>query len=330
MKTITDYIQLSVYHSKLYDMYFAGKRFAVFDIETTGLSPVNSKVILTGILTIDKTGQGMVQQFFADQNDDEEALIRATMNTLQNVDYVITYNGRHFDIPFMVKRAEKYGLKFPELYNLDLYLLISGFAPFKEVLPGLKQKNIESYMGIAISRDDEISGKDSVVLYNRYMETKRFELEEKILLHNHDDIIQLYRILPVIERLDLHKALFRRGFPAGRFLIEQISIRNKELQVKARQLYDAIDYISFPTEAAPYTLMMNSADGYTDLSIPCDSRAGAIYLDARAILRSSSLKLDAFPAVVDGYLILSQNEQINALEINSFLKIFFEEERYAL
>lgn len=329
MKTIVDNIQIPVYYSKLFNMYFGGKTFAVFDIETTGLSPANSKVILTGILTVDQNG-GYVQQFFADQNDDEEAVIRATMKALAGIDYVITYNGRHFDMPFMKKRAEKYGLEFPDLYNLDLYLLISGYAPFKEVLPGLKQKNIETYMGIAIHRDDEISGKESVELYNRYMETKRFELEEKILLHNHDDIIQLYKILPIIERLDLHKALFKRGFPAGRFLIEQISIKSKELHVKARQLQDAIDYISFPTEAAPYMLMMNSAGGSVDLTIPCESASSNLYLDARAILRSASLKLDPLPGVVDGYLILSQKNQVNELEINTFLKIFFEEERYAV
>ena len=160
MKTITDNIQIPVYCSKLYDMYFGSKSFAVFDIETTGLSPANSKVVLTGILKVNQNGQGFVQQFFADQTDDEEAVIRATMDALQDVDYVITYNGRHFDMPFMTKRAEKYGLQFPDLYNLDLYLLISGYAPFKEVLPGLKQKNIETYMGMSISRDDEISGKE--------------------------------------------------------------------------------------------------------------------------------------------------------------------------
>lgn len=329
MKTITDNIQIPVYCSKLFDMYFGGKSFAVFDIETTGLSPANSKVILTGILKVDQHG-GVVQQFFADQVDDEEAVIRSTMNALQGIDYVITYNGRHFDMPFMTKRAEKYGLKFPDLYNLDLYLLISGYAPFKEVLPGLKQKNIETYMGISISRDDEISGKESVELYNRYMETKRFELEEKILLHNHDDIIQLYKILPIVERLDLHRALFKRGFLSGRFHIEQISIKNKELQVKARQLKDAGDYISFPTETAPYMLMMNSSDGSVDLTIPCECTAGNIYLDARAILRSASLKLDSYPGVVDGYLILSQKDKVNELEINTFLNIFFEEERYVI
>jgi hypothetical protein len=77
-------------------------------------------------------------------------------------------------------------------------------------------------------------------------------------------------------------------------------------------------------------LMMNSAGGSVDLTIPCESASSNLYLDARAILRSASLKLDPLPGVVDGYLILSQKNQVNELEINTFLKIFFEEERYAV
>ncbi len=330
MKTITDNIQLPAYCSKVFNMYFGGKSFAVFDIETTGLSPVYSQVVLTGILTVDESGHAQVTQYFADLPGDEESVVRATAEHLRRADYIITYNGCHFDMPFMEKRAEKHGIDFPKPYNLDLYLLINGYAPFKELLPGLRQKNIETFMGLSDDRDDGISGKESVELYERYMTTRSFELERKILLHNHDDIIQLYRILPIIEKLDFHKAMYKRGFPAGRFLIESISVSGKELHINGRQTNDAMDYISFPTETAPYTLMMNSSMGEVDLSIPAEGQAGAVYIDNRAILRTASMKLDGYPAVVDGYLILSQKGRINEMEINAFAKLFFEEEPYAI
>ena len=207
MKKIVDNINLHAYSSKLFRSYFEGKSFVVFDIETTGLSPSKSKVVLTGLLTVKEDGSSQVVQYFADQAEDEETLIRATAAELEKADYIITYNGRHFDMPFMKTRAALYGIDFPDLYNLDLYLLISSFAPFKEALPGLKQKNIEMYMGLSDGREDLISGKESVDLYHRFMETRQLELENKILLHNHDDIIQLYKILPIIEKLDFHKAL---------------------------------------------------------------------------------------------------------------------------
>ena len=330
MKKIIDDIHIPAYDSKLYRMYFGGKSFVVFDIETTGLSPANSKVILTGLLSVALDGTAKVTQYFADQSDDEEAVIRATMEALEAVDYVITYNGKHFDMPFMKKRAEKYGLTFPDLYNLDLYLMISGYAPFKDALPGLKQKSIEVYMGLSDGRDDLISGKESVELYHRYMETKRFDLEEKILLHNHDDIIQLYKILPIIEKLDFHRAMFKRGFLAGSFFIDEIKLKGQDLIIHARQQEKAKDYIAFPTEEAPYMLMMNSSAQDASLTIPCECESGALFIDAQTILGPAFAKIDHYPGVVNGYLILSQNNQPNEMEINAFIKTFFEEEAYAI
>jgi len=330
MKKIVDNIHISAYNSKLFRMYFGEKSFVVFDIETTGLSPVNSKVVLTGLFSVSLDGKGQVVQYFADQEDDEDAVIRATIEDLQKFDFVVTYNGRHFDMPFMEKRAEKYGIVFPNIYNLDLYLLISGYAPFKEALPGLKQKNIEFYMGLSDGREDLISGKESVELYHRYMEMKSFELEEKILLHNHDDIIQLYQILPIIEKLDFHKAMLKRGFISGNYVIDEIRLKGRDLSVKARQLGTAKDYIAFPTEDAPYMLILNSSSKTAELTIPCECESGVLYVDAQAILGHAFGKLAHYPSVTNGYLILSQNKQINEMEINAMIKTFFEEEPYAI
>lgn len=330
MEKVIDKIHLSAYSSKLYNMYFGKKRFVVFDIETTGLSPANSKVILTGMLTVEENGTAQVLQYFADQENDEEELIRATAEILSSVDYIITYNGRHFDIPFMKKRAEKYGIDFPTPYNLDIYLLVSGYAPFKEILPGLKQKDIEIFMGVSDSREDLISGKESVELYHRYMETKSFAIKSKILLHNHDDIILLYKILPIIEKLDFHKAMYKRGFPAGRFNVESITLKNKELTVQAKQLSQSIDYIAFPTEDKPYLLMMNRSSNTVEWSIPCECEVGARFVDAQAILGPCFTQISQFPGISNGYLILSQGKRLNELEMNMLVKLFFEEEPYAI
>ena len=51
-------------------------------------------------------------------------------------------------------------------------------------------------MGLWQSRDDEISGAESVELYNTYEKIQDPALGEKILLHNSDDILQLSRLLP--------------------------------------------------------------------------------------------------------------------------------------
>ena len=120
------------------EQYFGDRPFAVFDIETTGLSPVYCKVILSGILRFEggqSPDQAQVIQLFADRPDDERQLLAETIRILDSVDYVITYNGRHFDIPFVEKRAKKHGLRFRPPYDLDLYQIVSGHSPLRQILP---------------------------------------------------------------------------------------------------------------------------------------------------------------------------------------------------
>lgn len=61
-------------------------------------------------------------------------------------------------------------------------------------------------MGLWQSRDDEISGAESVELYNVYEKNHDPALGEKILLHNSDDILQLSRLLPVIGKSDFSQS----------------------------------------------------------------------------------------------------------------------------
>ena len=322
MKTITEQLHLTPYTSKIFDMYFGGKNFAVFDIETTGLSPARCSLILSGILLRKKDGCEVIQ-FFADSPDDEKTILEKTKDILRKTDFILTYNGRHFDIPFVKTRAAKYGIDFSfPLYNLDLFQVLQGHSPLREYLPDLKQKTVEIFMGLADSRDDEISGAESVALYERYLKTGAFALEKTILLHNRDDLIQLCRLLPVIEKADFHKAMYKLGFPAGNYITEKIHFRGRNLCAMGIQTDSPLDYISFPTEESPCSLTMSSADLSFELSVPCSVQSGAMYFDARALLSEEVPALEKFPSVVDGFLIAGEGGNINYMEINGFLLEF--------
>ncbi|MGN0659575.1 MAG: ribonuclease H-like domain-containing protein [Emergencia sp.] len=326
MKKITDTLNIPHFASRLLDMYFGGRPFAVFDIETTGLSPADCKVILSGFL-LAEGDRCEVVQFFASQQDDEKELLTETFRVLGSVDYVITYNGRHFDIPFIQKRALRHGIDASPaetVCDLDLYQVVSGHSPLRQALPSLSQKNLERFCGLASGRDDEISGGESVELYHRYMQTESFDLERRILLHNHDDLIQLYRLLPVISKTDFHRAMFRMGFPAGNVLINRITVRGRDLCVQGRQMRDPVSYISFPAETAPYSLLMNAADGQAELTVPCQCQAGALYFDVQTVLGPAFREMEKYPSVVNGYLIVQDHGTISHMEINAFVKLFFE------
>lgn len=322
MKTITEQLQLTPYASKMFDMYFGGKSFAVFDIETTGLSPARCSVILSGILLRKRDGCKIIQ-FFADSPDDERIILKKTKDILRQTDFILTYNGRHFDMPFIKSRAAKYGIDFSfPLYNLDLFQVLQGHSDLRTYLPDLKQKTVEIFMGLAASRDDEISGAESVALYGQYLKTGAFALEKTILLHNRDDLIQLCRLLPVIEKADFHRAMYKLGFPAGNYITEKIFLKGRNLCVLGAQTDTPLDYISFPTEESPCALTMSSADAVFELSVPCSVQSGAMYFDARALLSEAVPALEKFPSVVDGFLIASEGGNINYMEINGFLLEF--------
>ncbi len=325
MKTIKENIIVEPFSSKTMQMYFGNSSFAVFDIETTGLNPSYCQMMLSGILKV-QGNSGTITQYFAESPKDEKEIIEKTIEEISSVNYVLTYNGRHFDLPFVKKRAEHNNLDTSRLpYTLDLYLILNGYSPFKNFLPNLKQKTVEVFMGLSDSRDDGISGKENIELYEHYIKTRSKDSEAKILLHNHDDLIQLYKLLPVINQTDFHRAMFSLGYPLKNYCITKVYTIGRDLKILAVQTEKAVDYVSFPTEERPYSLVMDSKSRKLELTVPGFSENGFIICDAYAILGDKIEHLKKYPNVVNGYLITSNADGLNHMEINAFIIIFFTE-----
>lgn len=331
MKIISEKLNIPRYHSKIFDLYFGDKTMAIFDIETTGLFAYRDKIILSGIVMV-RGEKGEVIQYFLDDEGDEDELVLKTIEKLSEADIVITYNGRSFDMPFLEKRAKKFGIEMPRTFNLDLYTVVKNFSPLGNTLGSLNQKNLEIYMGLDDGRSDEISGYESIKLYDRYMQSRSLSDEAKILLHNHDDIIQLYKLLPVLAQCDLNKALCNYGFPTRHSVISNIKISKTDLFISAYANEAITDYISFPIGEKPYRIMSNSLYSLIEIEIPIthvgNEETGDIsIIDAVSVLGYDSLEnfalsqnLSSYPGFESGYLILRQGKSINYLAVNLFIK----------
>jgi uncharacterized protein YprB with RNaseH-like and TPR domain len=311
------------FQSKALDMYIGNSTLAVFDIETTGLYANRDRIILSGILFADGD-ECTITQYFAERPDDEASVITATIKSLSKADCIMTYNGRSFDMPFLETRARKHGIPMDLKYcSFDLYTIARGYSELKKTLGSLSQKSVENFMSLSDSRDDEINGYQSVQLYERYLASKSHELENKILLHNHDDVVQLYKLLSVIPLTNIHKAMFNLGFPASGFVISKCSVDSGGLNITALKRNVSTDYISFPTEASPYSIIINATDGKTDISVPSQRISGKIpVIDALTILKGlkgSTMDLDKYPFFESGYLVLKSHDSINYMEINAFV-----------
>lgn len=347
MKTIIDRIKLDKIDNKLYSSYFDNRTLAVFDIETTGLSPSNSRVILTALLTFDdeftnysssdtantanfeikkanKDSNAKVIQFFAESIEDEKEVIEKTIEILESHHAMLTYNGKSFDLPFIKQRAIALGIPWTldSKYNLDLYPAVRNYSTLNQTLPNLKQKSIEMFMDVAINRDDEISGAESVNMYNQYLRTKDPILEEKILLHNHDDVIQLYKILPVINFIDFHGFMSSAGFLGGNYKLESINLSKENLILTGLQLTTSdispVNYIGFPSSNfAVHTEMSASPNKFT-LTIPVEKDLNSNYIDLELFLDNPQI-LEKYPAYVNRYLILRENGVIDHMSVNGFI-----------
>ena len=167
----------------------------IFDIETTGLNHKYCKVILIGIL-YNLNNKTIIKQFFAENEDDENKLLLEFINEIKNFENHITFNGLTFDIPFLNSRFNKHNIDYTLSKDKDIDIL-KLIKPFKEKLslPNCKLKTLEKYLGIY--REDTISGKESVELYNEYISSKCINIKDKILLHNYEDIYYLGKIFKI-------------------------------------------------------------------------------------------------------------------------------------
>ena len=235
------------YSSKLFDYYYKDSLFSgeenacigVFDIETTGLDPRNGQAIMGALLT--RVDGGLrVRQFFTEDDGEEEELLIFYKKALDEMDVLVSYNGNGFDFPYLKYRLKRHHLdaSFSGIFSLDMFTVLNKFSNFREIIPNLRQKTVEEYLGLRDSRDDVIDGGQSVELFFRYLNDRSEELRDIMLLHNRDDVLQLSRILWAFDKLDIHKIGGSLGFPVklGERKVNVIGIKakTKRLEIKGR------------------------------------------------------------------------------------------------
>ena len=315
MKTITQELQINIPRRPILDMYLSPGPFSLLDIETTGLSPAYSSVVLAGVIVV-KDDVATLNQFFATGPYDEEEILSRVTNLLSETNYLITYNGRFFDVPFLNKRCVKYNMVMPTVFDLDLFVLFKHYSDIPKLLPKLNQKTIEEYAGIHTLREDRISGGESVDLYNQYLETGSLDLERRILLHNADDLKQLLRLMDLLKNVDIHRAFYKSGFPVNGGLLKGFNLKKNNLTITGIS-HNPSDYISFPSLEKPYHFQMSKKDGSFEITLPCEVMKDSIYIERIPSLDSEKAALlESFPSFFNNYIILKEEGSINYPTVN--------------
>lgn len=192
---ILEYDEKLTFKSKYYD------EEAVFlDIETTGLSPMRSFIYLIGLVFIDLKKLTMhITQLIAEDRDEEEDILKLMKERLKGYKTVVTYNGNSFDLPFIAKRSERYGIEPIAMDSFDMYERLRLHKDTLK-LDGLKQKNIEKKLGI--TREDRYNGGECISFYKDYVKNKSAESFDKFVLHNYDDLLYMPATMSILDLLD--------------------------------------------------------------------------------------------------------------------------------
>ncbi|MDD6311543.1 MAG: ribonuclease H-like domain-containing protein [Firmicutes bacterium] len=336
MKHIVEEFEEIIYESALWNFYFDGMKVGVLDIETTGLNPSRNKFVLGCIYDVQSH---KLHQILAQSRAEEMQSLAEYIKLIDNLDVVLTYNGRHFDIPFIQKRMEvsrnavNYIMRGSEdcflPYNLDLYLVLNGYSPIKKLVPNMKQKTIENYMGFWMNRADEISGAESVDLFNHYEATGDEEAEKKILLHNNDDVRQLTKLSKAVIKSDFHKAMFALGFPVRNLIIRKIRLERDALEIKGLQRVKAmngvspIDYMGYSFGDYPTVSRFRKDTADFLLRLPIIRQSGMALADIRAAGLDEE-EFGMYPSCGSGFLILEDGNGIRHMETNHLIKAFIE------
>lgn len=318
--------------SPVYGEYYSGLKSCVLDIEATGLDPSRCKVILMGLLT--ETDNGVrVTQFLAENHYEEYKVLQATIDFLKNegIDYLITFNGLRYDIPFINTRLDKNFMDdHINLYDFDLYRFLRKCSNLPRRLDSLSQASCEKYFGIASHRQDTITGRESVTMFDEYAISGNSTVEKIILTHNREDVLQLYQLMQLTSRneytdildCDFHSAIAKFGFPvvsqsadATRSCIRYsmrpaLSRSSKQIRVCGDQLSDPIAAAYFPDIDNPLTAQFNKTSSTYEIIIPVANRGDDYYVDLLPIKLAD--EFSDLPECVNGYLILN-SRTINLL-----------------
>lgn len=325
VRTIEEYIEGRMYDSPIFSEYFSGMNVVVADIETTGLSPKRSAVILGGAVFADGDGRKAVQ-YFADSPEDERELLERYGQLLAQADVIVTFNGQRFDLPFLRTRMEKHGLSAKLLerpYSMDIYRILRYHSYLPEILPNLKQKTVEAYLGDSSRRRDEIDGAQSVELYQQYRRSsgaQRERLLERILLHNRDDIVRLSDMMRILRSLNFHEIMNSDGFltTAGEFAVHvrQIRFQGSTLRASGSVLGAHTAYRCFGER---YEFSLSGDDDAFELAVFCENVSDCIVADAVA-LGADRPSLREMGGYESGFLILKERETLHYREINALVR----------
>ena len=165
-------------------------RALFLDLETGGLA--SSPVFLAG--TMHWNGSDFVlRQYFARHYGEEAALLSALHESARGFDYLVTFNGKSYDAPFLRGRALVNAVEMV-LPDRHVDLLHPSRRRWKELLPNCRLQTLEMYV-CRRRRSGDVPGEEIPGLYHDFVRRGDPYRLIPVFHHNMLDVITMVEIL---------------------------------------------------------------------------------------------------------------------------------------
>jgi uncharacterized protein YprB with RNaseH-like and TPR domain len=166
-------------------------RKALFlDTETTGLSGGTGTFAFMVGLGFFQEDNFLVRQFFMRDYSEERASLSLLKNIIDSFQFLVTFNGRHYDIPLLETRfiLSRIVSKIREMPNFDL--LYPSRKIWKGAYENCRLVTLESRL-LGVERTDDIPSEWIPYLYFDYIQTRDASKIQQVFYHNQMDILSM-------------------------------------------------------------------------------------------------------------------------------------------
>ncbi len=166
------------------------RKVLFLDTETTGLSGGTGTLAFMVGLGFFKEGSFFIQQFFMRDYSEEKACLSLLKERLESFQYLVTFNGRNYDIPLLETRfiLSRQAPKIKEMPNFDL--LYPSRRIWKGAYDNCRLVTLESQL-LGVERTDDVPSEWIPHLYFEYIQTGDARRIYQVFYHNQMDILSM-------------------------------------------------------------------------------------------------------------------------------------------
>lgn len=179
------------------------ERALFLDTETTGLAGGTGTLpFLVGVGWLELDGRFCVEQYFSRNPSEEQAGLELLSARLAASDFLVSFNGKAFDIPLLNTRFVLHRMKNPAYGHPHLDLLHLARRVFKRRLSSCRLGHLESEV-LGFVREGDIPGYAIPAAYKEFLRGGPVEPMEAVMEHNALDLVGLAAFGALLERMYL-------------------------------------------------------------------------------------------------------------------------------